>query len=140
MFLQLIRSVKSLSALQTPDLVPFRLLIAPAACVLLVLLEVLLTKELSQTRHTVDAFRFTLVLAVQPRQAEVAAASYTGVRQQAKMGETVFQESILLGKCLCAVCAFKIAMTRLLPVTLERFLRGEIAATHLAYDIQPTFV
>lgn len=140
MFLQLLRGVKSLSTLQTSDLVPFRLLIAPAACVLFVLLEVLLTEKLSQTRHAVNALGFTLVLAVQLCQAEVAVASHTGVRQQTEMGEAVFQESVLLSKGLCAVCAFKIAMARPLPVAREGFCSGEIAATHLTFDIQHTFV
>lgn len=129
MFLQLFGGVKSLSTFQTSDLIPFSLLTAPAACVLFVLLEVLLTEKLAETRHAVNAFGFTLVLAVQLCQAEVAAASYAGVRQQTKMGEAVFQESILFSKGLCAVCAFKIALADLLLVASEQFCRGELAAT-----------
>lgn len=140
MFLQLFLSVKSLSTLQTSNLIPFRLLVAPAACVLFVLLEVLLTEKLPQTRHAVNAFRFTLVLPVQLCQAEVAAATYTGVRQQTKMGKAVFQESILLREGLWAVCAFKIAMAPLPPVAREGFWRGEVVATHFTNNIQHAFV
>lgn len=85
------------------------------------LLEVLLTEKLSQTRHAVNALRFTLVLAVQLRQAKVAATSYAGVRQQTEMGEAVFQESGLFSKGLCAVCAFKVVIARSLLVAREGF-------------------
>lgn len=142
MFLQLLRSVKSLSALQTPDLIRcyVSLLVAPAACVLFVLLEVLLTEKLPQTSHAVNPFGFTFMLAVQLSQAEVAAASNAGVRQQTKMGEAMFEESVLLGESLRAVCAFKIAMATFLPVAREGFRRGKIAATHVAHDIHHAFV
>lgn len=140
MFLQLLHSVKSLSTLQTSDLAPFGLLVSPAACVLFVLLEVVLTEKLSQTRHAVNALGFTLVFAVQLCQAEVATASYTGVRQQTEMGEAVFQESILLSKGLCAVCAFKVAIAHPLAVAREGSRRRETAATCFTHNIQHAFV
>lgn len=89
MALQLVCSLKSLSALQAPDLVRFRLLVAPATGVFFVLLKVTLTEELSQTRHAVNALGFALVPVVQLGQAEVAAASHAGVGQQAQMREGV---------------------------------------------------
>lgn len=135
MFLQLLCSDKSLSTLQTSDLIPFRLLVAPAAGVLFVLLEVLLTEKLSQTSHAVNALGFTFVLPVQFRQAEVAVASHACVRQQTEMGEAVFQESILVSEDLCAVCAFKTVEARLLLMTYEGFLTGEITATFITRNI-----
>lgn len=139
MFLQLSCSVKSLAALQTSDLIPFRLLIAPAACILLVLLKVHLTEKFSETCDAVNAFRFTLVLAVKLCQAEVAAASNTGVRQQTKVGEAVFQKSILLGKGLGTVGTFEMKMGGL-PVAFEVFRRGEFAATYITNNVRHGFV
>lgn len=87
--LQLFGRFESLSALQAPDFVRLRLLVAPATGVLLVLLKVALAEELPQTGHAVNALGLTLVLVVEPGQAEVAAASHAGVGQQAQMGEGV---------------------------------------------------
>lgn len=87
--LQLLCSLEPLPALQAPDLIRLRLLVAPAACVLFVLLKVPLTEELPETRHAVDALGFALVLVVELGQAEVAAASHAGVGQQAEVREGV---------------------------------------------------
>lgn len=89
MALQLFSSLESLSALQAPDFIRFRLLVAPAARVFFVLLKVTLTEELSQTRHAVNTLGFALMLVVELGQAEVAAASHAGVGQQAEMREGV---------------------------------------------------
>lgn len=105
MVLQLVRSLKPLSALQAPDLVCFGLLVAPATGVFFVLLKVTLTEELAQTRHAVNALRFALVLVVELRQAEVAAAPHAGVGRQAEVREGVSQERGLLRESLWAVCA-----------------------------------
>lgn len=139
-FLQLLGSLESLPTLQAPDLVPFGLLVAPAARVLLVPLEVLLTQELPETRHAVNALGFTLVFAVQPRQAVVAAAAHAGVRQQTEMGEAVFQEGVFTRKGLGAVRAFKMPLARRPPVAHQRSVRAVDAAAHLADDVDPTFL
>lgn len=104
------------------------------------LLEVLPTDKLSQTRHAVNAFGFTPVLAVQLCQAEVAAASHAGVRQQAEMGEAVLQESNLLGKGQCAVCAFEMAVAPPPPMACKGFQGRKIAATFFTCNIQHIFV
>lgn len=140
MFLQLLRAVKLFSALQASDLVPLGALAAPAARVLFVLLEFSLTGKLSQTCHAVNALRFTPVLAIQRCQAEVGVASHTGVRQEAEVREAVFQESVLLGEGLRAVCAFKTAAAQLPPVAHKRFRRGEFAAADFTHNVQHTFV
>lgn len=138
--LQLLRRVEPLSTLQAPDLIRFGFLVAPAARVLLVLLELLLTEELSQTRHAVDALGLAVVLAVQLCQAEVTAASYAGVRQQAQVGEAVLQEGVLLHERLRAVGALQYPMALSLAVTREGLQRGETAAADLAFDVQHTRV
>lgn len=133
MFLQLLNCGETLATLQTADLIAFGFLVAPAAGVLFVLLEVRLATKHSQTGHTVNALGFTLVLAVQLGQAEVAAASYTGVWQQTQMGEAVFEERVLLGEAPGTVCATVPVMANLFLVTREGFLAGENAATRLTY-------
>lgn len=105
---------------------------SPAARVLFVPLKVLLTEELPQTRHAVNALRFTFVLPVKLCQAEVAVAPNAGVRQQPQMREAVLQKSVLLGKGQGAVSALKAAVTPLLLVAREGFQRGETAATRFA--------
>lgn len=140
MFLQLLPGAEPLSALQTSNLIPLRFLVAPAAGVLLVPLEVVLIEKLSQTRHTVNALRFTLVLTIQLCQAEVAAAPYAGVGQQTKMGEAVSQEGVLLVEDLWAVSAFKIAITPVLLVASKGLWSGETAATCLTVNIQHAFL
>lgn len=140
--LQLVRGVKPLAALQTADLVCFLvgLLIPPAASVLFVPLEVLLTGKLSQARHTVDALRLALVLPVQLGQPEVAAAPYARVWQQAEVREAVLQQSVLLGERLPAVRALKAVKAPLLLVPCQRLLGAEAAAALLAYDVDHTLV
>lgn len=140
--LQLLRGVEPLAALQTPDLVGFLvgLLVAPAARVLFVLQEVLLTEELPQTRHTVEALRLALVFAVQLGQPVVAAAADAGVRQQAQVREAVLQERILLGEGLGAVRALKAAGARALLVAGQRLWGAEIAPAYVARDIRHALV
>lgn len=98
MSFQVFFSVKPLAALQTPDFVPFGVLIAPTTRVLFVLLEVVIVEELSKTRHAVNALRFALVSKVQPRQPKVTPASDARVRQQTQVRETVLQQIIFLRK------------------------------------------
>lgn len=52
----------------------------------------------------------------------------------------MFEESILLGKGLATVCAFKDAIARFAPVSHERPRRGETAAALFAYDVRLTLV
>lgn len=143
--LHLLQSVESLSALQTSDLVPFCPFVwpvclvpipaAPAARVLLMLLKVPLAGELPQTGHAVDALGLAVVLAVQSCQAEVAAAPYAGIRQQAEVAEAVFEQSSLGGEGLCAVRAPKYRMTRLLlQVARQGLFRHEIRAASLTFN------
>lgn len=134
MFLQLLFCVEPLSAFQTPDLVCFWLVVAPAARVLFVLLEVLLTEEFSQTGPAVDAPGLTFVAAVQLGQAEVVVASQTGVRQQPQVAEAVLQEGGLLGKGQTAVRAFEEAAA-FPPLMAHEGLRGgKTASTRFTFN------
>lgn len=140
--LQLVLGVEPLAALQTADLVRFLvgLLIAPAASVLFVPLEVLLAGKLSEARHAVDALRLALVLPVQLGQPEVAAAAYAGVRQQAEVREAVFEQSIPPAERLPTVRALKRVKAPLLPVPRQGLLGAEAAAARLAHDVHHALV
>lgn len=139
-FFELLCRVECLAALQTTDLVCLGLgfLVAPAASVNFVLLEVLLTEELSQTRDAVEALGFAPVVAVEPGQAEVTAATDAGVRQQAQVGEAVFQERVLLSKGVRAVRTSEDAVAPLHLVARQQLLSGKAAGAHLASKIDAT--
>jgi len=126
---ELLLGAESLAALRTEDLVALGLLVAPAACVFLVFLEVRLAVKPPQTRHAVDALWLALVLAIQFGQAEVAAAPQAGVRQQADVGEAVLQQGRLPGELPVAVRAHKLEHALPGAVALEGTLFEESAAT-----------
>lgn len=140
--LELFWGVEPLAALQAPDLVGLLvgLLVAPAARVLFVLLEVLLTEELPQTRHAVEALWLALVFAVQLGQPVVASAADAGVRQEAEVREAVPQERVLLGERLGAVRAFEAAGALALLVASQGFGGAEIAPAHVARDVHHALV
>lgn len=108
-------------------------MVAPAACVLFVLLELPLTEKFSQTGHAVDAPGLAFVAAVQMCQAEVAVASQTGVRQQTEVAEAVLQEGSLLRKGQTAICAFEEAAALLL-MAQEDLHGGKTASTRLTFN------
>lgn len=109
-------------------------MVAPAACVLFVLLELPLTEKLSQAGHAVYALGLAFVAAVQLCQAEVAVAAQTGVRQQTEVAEAVLQEGSLLSKGQTAICAFEEAAALLLLMALEGLRGGKIASTRLTFN------
>lgn len=109
-------------------------MVAPAARVLFVLLELPLTEKFPQTGHAVYAPGLAFVAAVQLCQAEVAVASQTGVRQQTEVAEAVLQEGSLLSKGQTAVCAFEEAAALLLLMAQEGLRGGKTASTHLTFN------
>lgn len=108
-------------------------MVAPAARVLFVLLELPLTEKLPQTGHAVDAPGLAFVAAVQLRQAEVAVASQAGVRQQTQVAEAVLQEGGLLRKGQTAIRALEEAAALLLLMAQEGLRGGEAASAHLTF-------
>lgn len=74
------------------------------------------------------------VVAVELRQAKVAATSQAGVRQQTEVAEAVLQQGGLLREGQTAICAFEEAPALPPLMARERLWGGEIAPTLFTFN------
>lgn len=97
------------------------------------LLEIFLAEKFPQAGHAVDAPGLAFVAAVELRQAKVATAAQTGVRQQTQVAEAVLQEGSLLREGGTAICAFEEVAALSLLVPRERLRGAETASASFAF-------